>query len=83
MWQIKQENIYRLEIHDILRSKGWKKLAVDSLWTHPDFGVLHVLFALHLALKPKKQNLFRLNVVLSLVFILLFIIGAFLMVVYL
>jgi hypothetical protein len=54
--QTKQENIYRLEIYEILYAKGWKKLALDSLWMHPDYGILHILFALHLAMKPKNKK---------------------------
>jgi hypothetical protein len=76
----KQENIYRLEIYEILYAKGWKKLSLDSLWRHPDYGILHVLFALHLAMKPQKRSFYGLKVAACLVFILL-IISTFLMVV--
>lgn len=78
--QIKQQNEYRLEMHNILRKNGWTKLPKDSLWMHPDYGILHVLFALHLATKPKKRSFIWLKVAACLVYI-LFIIGTFLMVV--
>ena len=85
--QTKQENIYRLEIYEILYANGWKKLSLDSLWMHPDYGILHVLFALHLAMKPKKKQskFFGLKVTLWTAFIslVLLLISSFLMGLYL
>lgn len=51
-----REKQYHVEIYQLLESKGWKKLALDSLWVHSDHGILHILFALYVALKPMKQS---------------------------
>lgn len=44
----KEENLFRLDIYDILKLNGWKKLNIDSLWSHPNYGSRHVLFAMYL-----------------------------------
>jgi hypothetical protein len=80
--QTKQENLYRLEIYEILHANGWKKLSLDSLWMHPDHGILHVLFALHLAMKPKKRSFFGLKVAACLL-VAIIVVSTFLMAVYL